>query len=232
VAVPDTVGLNVVTIFRGETMLTVGGARAVKLVTPGALVPPALVATAVTEVTPGVTVTAQLKLPPAVAVVEQSVALPGPVIVTTLPGVAVPDTVGVRFVEILLGDWMPIVGTATAVKLVTSVALTPPRLVEMAVIEFTPADTVTTHEYEPEAVAVVLQSVALVALERITVLPGVAVPDTVGVRLVKTFRGETILTVGGANAVKVVTSATLTPPVFREMAVIEFTPAVTVTTHE
>jgi hypothetical protein len=126
VAVPDTVGLNVVTMFRGETMLTVGGARAVKLVTLGVLVPPALVATAVTEVVPGVTVTAQLKLPPAVAVVEQSVALPGPVIVTTLPGVAVPDTVGVVVVCTLLGDCRAIVGAATAVKLVTSATLVPP----------------------------------------------------------------------------------------------------------
>jgi hypothetical protein len=81
-------------------------------------------------------------------------------------------------------------------------------------------------------VAVVLQSVALVALERITVLPGVAVPDTVGVKVVNTLRGETILTVGGPTAVKVVTSATLVPPAFCEIAVIEFTPEATVTVQE
>jgi hypothetical protein len=110
VAVPDTVGVRVVNTFRGVTMLTVGGAKAVKLVTPGVLVPPALVATAVTDVVPGVTVTAQLKLPPAVAVVLQSVALPGPVMVTTLPGVAVPDTTGLVEVCMLFGDWIAIVG--------------------------------------------------------------------------------------------------------------------------
>jgi hypothetical protein len=104
VAVPDTVGVRLVTTLRGDTMLTVGGASAVKLVTLGVLVPPPLVATAVTEVVPGVTVTAQLKLPPVVAVVEHKVALPGPVIVTTLPGVAVPDTTGLVEVCTLFGD--------------------------------------------------------------------------------------------------------------------------------
>jgi hypothetical protein len=126
VAVPDTVGVKVVKISRGVTMLTVGGARAVKLVTLGVLMPPSLVATAVTDVTPGVTVTAQLKLPPAVAVVLHKVVLPGPVMVTILPGVAVPDTVGVVEVCMLLGDCIAIVGAATAVKVVTSATLVPP----------------------------------------------------------------------------------------------------------
>jgi hypothetical protein len=84
-------------------MLTVGGARAVKLVTLGVLVPPWLVATAVTEVAPALTVTTHEKLPPAVAVVEHSTALPGPLIVTTLPGVAVPDTTGLVEVSTLAG---------------------------------------------------------------------------------------------------------------------------------
>jgi hypothetical protein len=146
VTVPDTVGVKLVRMFRGATIFTVGGVSAVKLVTLGVLVPPALVAIAVIELTPVGTVTAQLKLPPAVTVVEHSVVPTGPVMVTRLPGVAVPDTVGLRLVCILLGDWMLIVGTATAVNVVTSVALTPPRLVEIAEIEFTPAATVTTHE--------------------------------------------------------------------------------------
>ena len=146
VAVPDTVGVSVVTTSRGLLMATVGGATAVKLVTLGVLIPPTLVATAVIELTPAGTVTAQLKLPAAVAVVLHKVAPSGPVIVTTLPGVAVPDTVGVRFVAMLAGDWIAIVGVPTAVKLVTSATLMPPAFCEIAVIEFTPAATVTTHE--------------------------------------------------------------------------------------
>jgi hypothetical protein len=146
VAVPDTVGVRLVSTFRGVLIATVGGASAVKLVTLGVLVPPALVATAVTELTPAGTVTAQEKLPPAVTVVLHKVVPTGPVMVTTLPGVAVPDTVGVVDVWVLAGAWMATVGAATAVKVVTSVALMPPILVEIAEIEFTPAATVTTHE--------------------------------------------------------------------------------------
>jgi major membrane immunogen (membrane-anchored lipoprotein) len=232
VAVPDTVGVKLVTTLRGATMLTVGGAKAVKLVTLGVLVPPWLLATAVTEVTPGLTVTTHEKLPPAVAVVEHRVALPGPLIVTTLPGVAVPDTTGLVEVCVLLGDWIATVGAPTAVNVVRSATLTPPAFWDTAVIEVTPELTVTTHEYEPEAVAVVEHRTVLLAPVRVTRLPGVAVPDTVGVKLVTTLRGDTMLTVGGARAVNVVTSATLAPPAFREMAVIELTPAATVTTHE
>jgi hypothetical protein len=103
VAVPDTVGVRLVTTLRGETMLTVGGARAVKLVTLGVLVPPWLLATAVTEVAPALTVTTHEKLPPAVAVVEHSTALPGPLMVTTLLGVAVPDITGEVDVAMLAG---------------------------------------------------------------------------------------------------------------------------------
>lgn len=80
--------------------------------------------------------------------------------------------------------------------------------------------------------AVVVQSVVPTGPVRVTKLPGVAVPDTVGVSVVTTLRGVTMLTVGGATAVNVVTSAVLVPPAFCEMAEIEFTPAVTVTTHE
>jgi hypothetical protein len=47
----------------------------------------------------------------------------------------------------------------------------------------------------------------LVGLDRVTILPGVAVPDTVGVRFVVTLRGATILTEGTATAVKLVVAA-------------------------
>jgi hypothetical protein len=124
------------------------------------------------------------------------------------------------------------VGGARAVKLVTSATLVPPPFCEMDVMELVPAVTVTMHEYVPTAVAVVVQSVVPVGPVSVTMLFGVAVPDTVGVRVVSTLRGATMLTVGGATAVNVVTSATLVPPAFCEMAEIEFTPAVTVTTHE
>jgi hypothetical protein len=100
------------------------------------------------------------------------------------------------------------------------------------VIELVPAVTVITHEYVPTAVAVVVQSVVPAGPVNVTILFGVAVPDTVGLKVVSMFRGVTILTVGGATAVNVVTSAVLVPPAFCEMAEIEFTPAVTVTTHE
>ncbi|GAB3756786.1 hypothetical protein GCM10028817_27510 [Spirosoma pomorum] len=152
--------------------------------------------------------------------------------VTTLPGVAVPDTVGVKFVIMLRGDTILTVEAPTAVNAVTSATLVPPAFWDTAVIELTPELTVTTHEYEPEAVAVVEHRTVLLAPVRVTRLPAVAVPDTVGVKLVTTLRGDTMLTVGGASAVNVVTSATLAPPAFREIAVIELTPAVTVTTHE
>ncbi|GAB3741783.1 hypothetical protein GCM10028816_50740 [Spirosoma lituiforme] len=72
---------------------TVGGAKAVKLVVVEA-VPLRLAAVTVRVDGPVGTLTTQEKLPPAVAVVEHKVALPGPVMLTTEPGVAVPLTVG------------------------------------------------------------------------------------------------------------------------------------------
>lgn len=52
--------------------------------------PPALQAVTVTDVTPGFTVTEQVNVPDVLAVVAHKVMLPGPVMVTVLPGVAVP----------------------------------------------------------------------------------------------------------------------------------------------
>jgi hypothetical protein len=45
-------------------------------------------------------------------------------------------------------------------------------------------------------VAVVEHKIVLLAPVSTTTLPGVAVPDTVGVKVVTTLRGDTILTVG------------------------------------
>ncbi|GAB3756798.1 hypothetical protein GCM10028817_27550 [Spirosoma pomorum] len=91
---------------------------------------------------------------------------------------------------------MAIVGCPRAVKLITSATLVPPALVAIAVTEFTPTPALITQEYEPDAVAVVEHKVVLLAPVRITTLPGVAVPDTVGVKVVTTLRGLLITTVG------------------------------------
>jgi hypothetical protein len=116
--------------------------------------------------------------------------------VTTLPGVAVPDTVGEVVVEVPTGAVTVKLGAPAAVKLVTSATLAPPALVAIAVTELTPTAALITHEYEPEAVAVVEQSVVLLAPVSTTVAPGVAVPDTVGLSVVTTLRGLLMATVG------------------------------------
>jgi len=88
--VPETVGLVVaVPLLAGELMPTVGWSTAVSV--NGALtLPPGPEAVTVTGVTPVVTLTGQLKVPDTLAVVVHKVVLPGPVIATVLPGVAVP----------------------------------------------------------------------------------------------------------------------------------------------
>jgi hypothetical protein len=115
--------------------------------TPWLLEPPGPVAVTVTLTGPtGRPLRPHEKLPLLEAVVVHSVVPLGPLIVTTLPGVAVPDTTGLVEVCVLLGDWMATVGAATAVNVVTSDTLTPPAFWDTAVIELTPAVTVTTHE--------------------------------------------------------------------------------------
>jgi hypothetical protein len=86
------------------------------------------------------------KLPEAAAVVEQSVAPFGPVMVTTLPGVAVPDTVGDVVVEVPTGAVTTKLGAPAAVNDVTSATLVPPALVATAVTELTPTAALITHE--------------------------------------------------------------------------------------
>jgi hypothetical protein len=146
VAVPDTVGLSVVTTLRGLLMATVGCATVVKLI--GWLVePPGPEAVTVRLVGPtGRPLSAQANVPEVAAVVEQSVAPFGPVMVTTLPGVAVPETVGDVVVEVPTGAVTVSVGAPAAVKLVTSATLVPPALVATAVTELTPTAALITQE--------------------------------------------------------------------------------------
>ncbi len=91
VAVPETVGEVVaVPLLAGLLMPTVGGLTAVTL-TDWVAQPPLVQAVTVTGVTPGLTVTLHEKVPDALAVVVHRVALLGSVMVTVLPGVAVPE---------------------------------------------------------------------------------------------------------------------------------------------
>ena len=135
VAVPETVGVVVaVPLLVGETMATVGGAKAVSVV--GTLVlPPGPLAVTVNGVTPAVTLTGQANVPD-VAVVLHKVAPLGLVMVITLPGVALPDTIWVSGPG-ALGATVRLGGEAT-VKLVTAGVEVPPGLVETAVAEFVP----------------------------------------------------------------------------------------------
>jgi hypothetical protein len=64
------------------------------------------------------------------------------------------------------------------------------------------------------------------------VLLGVAVPEITGDNEVVVFLGLTILTVGGATAVKLVVAGKLLPPALVEIAVIVFSPALTVIVQE
>jgi hypothetical protein len=224
VAVPDTVGEVVVDTPTGSVTVRLGAPAAVKLVTAATLDPPALVATAVTEFTPTPALITHEYDPEAVAVVEQSIVLLAPVKVTTLAGVAVPDTVGVRVVTTPRGLLMATVGWATVVKLTPWLADPPgPEAVTVTLTGPT-GRPLRPHEKLPLLEAVVEQSVAPLGPLMITTLPGVAVPDTVGEVVVDTPTGSVTVRLGAPAAVKLVTSATLLPPALLATAVTEFTP--------
>ena len=146
VAVPEIVGVSVVTTLRGLLMATVGWATVVKLM-GWAVEPPGPDAVTVRLVGPtGSAVRPQEKLPEVDAVVLHRVAPLGPVIVTTLPGVAVPDTVGEVVVEVPTGAVTSKLGAPAAVNEVTSATLAPPALVAIAVTELIPTAALITHE--------------------------------------------------------------------------------------
>jgi hypothetical protein len=62
-----------------------------------------------------------------------------------LPGVAVPDTVGVVVTVVPIGPVTVRLGAPAAVKLVTSATLLPPALLATAVTEFTPTPALITQ---------------------------------------------------------------------------------------
>jgi hypothetical protein len=105
--------------------------------------PPVLQAATVKLVTPLVSETGQANVPDALAVVEQSVVPVGSVIVTRLPGVAVPVT-GCVVGPATGGATVRLAGPA-AVKLVVA-EVVPPGLLATAVSVAGPAATLTTHE--------------------------------------------------------------------------------------
>ena len=141
---PDTVGLVVaVPLVAGLVMPTVGVVRAVND-SVWLTQPPLVQAVTVTGVTPGFTVTLQEKVPAALAVVVHRVVLPGPVRVTVLLGVAVPEmgwVVGPGW-----GGATVRLAGPTTVKLVTAGADIPPALLATAVMLVGPAGNVTAHE--------------------------------------------------------------------------------------
>ncbi len=144
VAVPETVGVvEAVLLLAGALIATVGVATTVT-VTGWVAQPPAVQAVTVSVDGPVGTVTSQLKVPEVLAVVVHRVWLPGPVIVTSLPGVAVPETgwvVGPGW-----GCATVRLAGPTAVKLVTAGVEVPPALLATAVMLVGPAGTVTLHE--------------------------------------------------------------------------------------
>ncbi len=206
------------------------GFTTVKLLTAGDEQPPALQATAVTLYGPTGAVTEHEKVPDALAVVVHSVVLPGPVSVTVLFGVAVPETVGlVVAVPLLAGLVMPTVGGLTAVTFTTCL-VQPAVLQAVTVTGVTPGFTVTLHEKLPDALAVAVHKVALLGSVMVTVLPGVAVPEmgwTVGPGW-----GWATVRLAGPTAVKLVTAGVEQLPPVQATAVMLLGPGFTVTVQE
>jgi hypothetical protein len=148
VAVPEMTGLSVaVPLVAGVVIATVGGAIAVT-VTGTEVDPPGLAAVTVSVFGPAGTVTGQAKVPLAEAVVLHRVTGPGPVITIGVPGVAVPEMVGVSVVN--GPGWTTVrLGAATAVTVTRSGALVPPILLDTAVMTFVPGDRPTVQEKFP-----------------------------------------------------------------------------------
>ncbi len=128
--------------------------------------------------------------------------LPGPVSVTVLLGVAVPDTVGVvEAVPLLAGALIATVGVATAVKLVLTTGELPVRLPATAVSVCGPAlngvEFVQLQLPDKSAVAV---HIVVFPSPTVTLAPGVAVPLMVGVVVVCVpFEGLTKPIVGAKH---------------------------------
>ncbi len=229
VVVPEIVGVVVtVALLVGDRITMVGGAMAVKP-TVAEVLPAALVAVTVRVFGPAGTVTVHENVPETEAVVVQSVTGPGPVITTVLPGVAVPEMVGVVVVSGPVGFTNSDGGLGTTVNVVGTLTV-PAGFEAVTVRVFGPAGSVvlSAQENVPETEAVVVQSVTGPGPVITTVLPGVAVPETVGVVVVAIFTGDVTVSVGGAMAVKLATAGVDTPPRLPEMAVTLAGPAANV----
>jgi hypothetical protein len=141
VAVPEIRGLLVATVcpLVGPLMATVGGGTVVKLT--GTLVePPGPVAVTVNVLGPvGRPAIGPQANVLEVAVVLHTVAPVGSVMVITLPGVVVPDTIGEAVVLTFTGELTLRLGGPTAVKLLMAGVETPPTLVATAVTLLGPA---------------------------------------------------------------------------------------------
>jgi hypothetical protein len=141
VAVPEIVGAVArVLAVSGDRICTDGGANAVNVVGTDVL-PADVAAVTVSVFGPDGSgeVKAQAKVPDAEAVVLHNVTGPGPVIVTSEPGVAVPAITGVVDVSIFTGEVTVTLGGAMAVKLSMAGTDTPPTFWAMAVTEAGPA---------------------------------------------------------------------------------------------
>jgi hypothetical protein len=139
VAVPDTTGVWLASVLvSGLLIATVGTATAVNVM-GCELLPPGPAAVTVSVFGPTGTEIAQAYVPDTEAVVLHSVTGPGPVIVTRLPGVAVPATTGVVAVDTFTGELTVKLAGAMAVKLSITGVDTPPILAAMAVTEAGPA---------------------------------------------------------------------------------------------
>ena len=122
----------------------------------------------------------------------------------------------------LTGVRIAMVGGATAVKVV-GIAVVPPGPEAVTVSVFGPTGTVTGHEKEPDKPAVVVQSVTGPGPVITIVLPGVAVPEMVGVVLVETFIGPVTVRLGSPMMVKEL-AVVAVPPIVLAVAVTVFGP--------
>lgn len=125
-------------------------------------------------------VSAQAYVPEALAVVVHSVTGPGPVITMALPGVAVPEIVGVVVVRMFTGESTVSEGGPTTVKLLMAGAEVPPALLASAVMLAGPSTKVRLVQINvPDTLAVVMHDCPL-GPSTVTLANGVAVPLTGG----------------------------------------------------
>jgi hypothetical protein len=162
-------------------------------------------------------------------VVEHSVVLLGPRILTKLPGVAVPLTVGLVVVSVPVGPLIATVGAGIAVTL--SGALVQPPLVQAITVRLViPAVSETGQANVPDTLAVVLHKVLPDGSVIVTNEPGVAVP-VIGCVVGPGTDGATVR-LGVPVAVKLLVVAVAEPPELVATAVSVCGPGDRLTTQE